>query len=152
MLLIWCEGLSINWRGTLHTPVITSLVPCNTIISSQVIAMVSWLKLDSHPASHNLSMDMRRIFSWPGKMWASLALLGIFDMTNRPTFVDFRIWPLTFFTLIGAVWRSAMLCGASDCKQFLYAYVSTMDDFYRDTWKEVIMSEDDLLVYNFLSP
>ena len=45
-----------------------------------------------------------------------------------------------------------MLCGASDCKQFLYAYVSTMDDFYRDTWKEVIMSEDDLLVYNFLSP
>ena len=61
--------LSRIYRGNLRNPVIASLVTCNNIFSSSVIAMVFWLKLSSHMASHNFPMDMRELCASPDRMW-----------------------------------------------------------------------------------
>ena len=115
MLLIWCVGLSMLWRVTIHKPVITPLVPCNNIFSYSVKAMVLWLKIDSHPTSKNTPMDMRELCASPGKMWASIASSSNVDTSSRHTLVYYIICPFGCFILIGNVGCSAMSCGASTC-------------------------------------
>ena len=126
MLLLWCVGMSSIYRGVIHNPAITSLVPCNNIFKLLVTAMVFWLKLASHPASHNLPMDMRKTCDIPGKMWASLASSGNADKTSRHPLLDCFIWPFGHFTLISDVGCSDMSCGESACKKFPDAPVSDM--------------------------
>ena len=69
MLLIWYVGLSRIWIVPLDNPVITSCVSCNTIFQYLVTAMVCWLKLSSHPESHNLPTYMRELCDSPSKVW-----------------------------------------------------------------------------------
>ena len=88
ILLLWCVGISRLWRGTLHKPVIVSLVTCNIILSYLVTAMVCWLKLVLHPASHNFLVDMREICASPGIMWAYLSLSVNFYNAIRHPLVD----------------------------------------------------------------
>ena len=98
---VW--GLSMIWRETLHKPVITSLLPCNTILSSLVTTMIYWSKIASHTESHNFPMDMRELCYRPDKMWASLESSGSIYKANEHPFVDFSIWPFDCFALIGDV-------------------------------------------------
>ena len=48
-------------------------------------------------------MYMRDLCVRPGNMWDSLALSGSVAKDNRHPFVDFSIFPVDCFTLIGAV-------------------------------------------------
>ena len=90
--------------------------PTILFLSYLVTATIFWLKLDSHPASNTLPIDMRELCDSPGKMWALLASTGSFYRACRHPLVDCSIWTCGCFTLIGDVGRSAITCGESAWK------------------------------------
>ena len=92
-------GIPSICRGTLHKPVVTSLVPFNITSSSLVTTMFCWLKLASHPESHNFPLDVREICANPGSMCASLASLIKVENYSLQPLVECRIWPFVFFLL-----------------------------------------------------
>ena len=108
--------MSRFWIGTLHKPVIMYLVPCNTLCLYLFTTMVCWLKLASHQGSQSSLIDMRELYSSPGKMWASLDSSGnVFKAILYPL-LDFSIWSLGYFTRIGDSSRSDTSCGESAFK------------------------------------
>ena len=90
--------------------------------------MVFWLKLASHPATHNFTMYVRNIWSSPGKTWNSLASSDNVYKDSQNPFIYCSICPFGCFALIGDVGRSDILCGASYSKYCPDASVSDMDD------------------------
>ena len=113
MYFIWFVGLSKIWRGTLHKPVITSLVPWNSTCSYLVTAMLCWLNLASHTVSLNLPMDTRDHCSNHGRKCASLDSSGKVVNSSRQTLVECRILSFGCFTWISVTSRDASSWGAS---------------------------------------
>ena len=130
MPLLYCLGISRLWIANLHRHVVTSLLPCNTMCLYLVITMVWWLKLYSHPESHNFPIDMRELCSSPGNFWASLASSIKVVVSSLNQLVDWRIYPFGYFNLIGATGCMFMSFGA-----FVFRYcpdspVSDMVDVF----------------------
>ena len=99
----FCCGLVCAVMGSVHNPIVGSLLPTN-------ISFISWYTLHSftfmskitrHPPSHNFLRDIKDVWARPGTMCASTTDFGSHGMSSLHVCVEYIFWPSGSIIAIG---------------------------------------------------
>ena len=89
------------FKGTIHNPVRTHLLPVRTILSLYLTVASIILNVTLHPALHNGTTDTKEFDANPGMTCSNLAVVGNPGISRMHLWVDETWFPLGNVTCKG---------------------------------------------------